>query len=97
MPNASFVPEFLAVGLVFLLLGAVLWLFGRRGFLVSARPRGAARRIELLERLALGPQHSLHLIRYDGAALLVACSPAGCTLLQAGAAVRLPETTEQSR
>jgi hypothetical protein len=70
---------------VFLLLGGLLWWMRRRGFAAPVRAR-AGRRIEVMERLALGPQHSLHLVRWDGASLLVACSPAGCTLLDPASA-----------
>jgi flagellar biogenesis protein FliO len=61
-------------------LGAVLWWLRRRGW-AAARPRAAVRRLQSMERLALAPQHTLHLVRVGEEALLVACSPAGCTLL----------------
>jgi flagellar biogenesis protein FliO len=79
-----------AVGAVFLLLGGLLWWMRRRGFAAPVRAR-AGRRIEVMERLALGPQHSLHLVRWDGASLLVACSPAGCTLIDTKAGTRAVE------
>jgi flagellar biogenesis protein FliO len=74
----DYVRQMAAVGAVFLLLGGLLWWMRRRGFAAPGKARGA-RRMEVLERLSLGPQHSLHLVRWDGATLLVACSPAGCT------------------
>jgi flagellar biogenesis protein FliO len=77
----DYVRQMAAVGAVFLLLGGLLWWMRRRGFAVPGRV-GGPRRIEILERLTLGPQHSLHLVRWDGASLLVACSPAGCTVLE---------------
>ena len=51
--------------LVLLLLGATLWVLRRRGLagVSLARTGSAARRMECLERLPLGPQHTLHLVR----------------------------------
>jgi flagellar biosynthetic protein FliO len=71
-----------AVAGVLGLLVAALWWLRRHGFAVST-PRGrSARRLEALERLPLGPQQSLHLVRVGDTALLVASSPAGCVLLE---------------
>ena len=39
------------------------------------------RSIETVERMALTPQHSLHLVRINGRELLVATHPQGCALL----------------
>ena len=47
------------------------------------RRRRRGRRLECLERLPLGPQHTLHLVRLGETALLVASSPAGCALVEA--------------
>jgi hypothetical protein len=38
--------------------------------------------MECLERLRLGPQHTLHLVRLGDRAMLVASSPAGCSLVE---------------
>ena len=78
----EYVRQMAAIGAVFVLLGGLLWWMRRRGFVTPGRAR-AARRLEIVERLALAQQHSLHLVRLDGNTLLVACSPSGCTLLQA--------------
>ena len=69
-----------AVGAVLALLGASLWGLRRRGFAAVLPPR-TGRLMKSLERLPLGPQHTLHLIRLGEEALVVGCSPAGCTLL----------------
>ena len=72
-----------AVGAVLALLAATLWWLRRRGLAGVAFPaRRAGRRLESLERLALGPQHVLHLVRFQDRALLVAASPGGCVLLE---------------
>jgi flagellar biogenesis protein FliO len=39
------------------------------------------RSLEALERLALTPQHSLHLVRIGGREVVVATYPQGCVLL----------------
>jgi flagellar biogenesis protein FliO len=74
---------FAAVGAVLGLLAATLWWLGRRGFatrLAVGRPN--SRRLECLERLALAPQHTLHLVRLGDTALLLASTPAGCVVVR---------------
>jgi flagellar biogenesis protein FliO len=81
-----------AVALVLALLLLSLWWLRKRGFaalagglpLAGVLPlarKANARRLENLERLPLGPQHTLHLVRFDGAALLISASPSGCALV----------------
>lgn len=72
-----------AVLAVLTLLAATLWWLRRRGPAVGgASRRGQGRLLESLERLPLGPQHTLHLIRLGSKALVVACSPSGCALVE---------------
>ena len=71
-----------AVAGVLGLLAGTLWWLRRRGLAASVLPRRGGRHlIENLERLPLGPQHTLHLIRLGEEVLLVACSPGGCTVI----------------
>ena len=79
----DFVRQMGAVGAVLALLAAGLWWLRRKGFagMLPAR-HPAGRRLECLERLALGPQHTLHLVRLGDMALLLASTPAGCTLVE---------------
>jgi flagellar biogenesis protein FliO len=67
-----------------LLLGSLQWL--RRRGLAQIRTglglRKATRRLELLEKLPLTAQHSLHVVRMDGRSLLIGVSPSGCALLE---------------
>ncbi|MCU1237480.1 MAG: hypothetical protein JWP63_5447 [Candidatus Solibacter sp.] len=72
-----------AVGVVLLLLGATLWVLRRRGFGgVALMRKSVGRRMECVERLSLGPQQVLHLVRLGETELLLASSPSGCTLLK---------------
>ena len=80
--------EIAAVAAVLGLLGSVLWFLRRRG-IAGVFPSGllplrrpSRRRLECVERLALGPQHSIHLIRLGGRGLLVTSSPSGCALME---------------
>jgi flagellar biogenesis protein FliO len=45
----------------------------------------SSRRLELIERVALTPQHSVHLLRMDDRLVLVGRSPAGLTRLAVAA------------
>ncbi|HML18381.1 MAG TPA: flagellar biosynthetic protein FliO [Bryobacteraceae bacterium] len=75
------VRQVLSVLSVFGLLGAALWAL-RRGGRISVR--GAARKtrsLESIERMALTPQHSLHLVRVRGREIVVATHPQGCAVL----------------
>jgi flagellar biogenesis protein FliO len=75
---------------VFALLGGLLWFSKRRGwasFPVGTRRGGNGRRLEVLERVPLTPQHALHLVRVSDRTVLIATAPSSCTLLDAGITV----------
>ena len=77
------IQQMAAVAIVLLLLGATLWVLRRQGFAGAALgKKPAGRRMESLERLALGPQHTLHLVRVGETELLLAASPSGCSLVE---------------
>jgi flagellar biogenesis protein FliO len=65
-------------GVLIVLVASLGWL-RRRGWAASLPKR--QRELESIERLALGPQHSLHLVRARGQVLLVSASPGGCALI----------------
>lgn len=74
----------LAVLFVLGLLGGTLYWLRSKGvahFAVKGLNRGGERRMQSLERLALTAQHSLHLVSVEGRTILIAVSPAGCSLL----------------
>lgn len=74
--------QVLAVSAVLLLLAVFLWWLRGKG-LARYRSRGPrSRALQAVERVILGPQHSVHLVRLAGRGLLVGISPAGCALLE---------------
>jgi flagellar biogenesis protein FliO len=82
-----------AVAGVLTLLVGTLWWLRRRGFAGVLPPaRRTGRRLECLERLPLGPQHTLHLVRLGETVLLVASSPGGCALVRS-----LPSSAVEDR
>lgn len=102
-----------AVALVLALLAVTLWWLRRRGIagMLPAgmcpggvfkaggvfKVRKAARRLECLERLPLGPHHTLHLVRLGETALLVASSPGGCSLVRSFSSREISGCGEMSR
>ena len=76
----------LAVLTVLGILGGALWWLRRKGLAQFAlgsagggKPR--ERSMKVVERLALTPHHSLHLVRVGRRTVLIAASPGGCALL----------------
>jgi flagellar biosynthetic protein FliO len=80
--------QLLAILMVLGILCGGLWVLRRKGLVQTNFRRPATRngepRLEVLDRLALTPQHSVHLIRIVDRVLLVGLSPGGCNLLEAG-------------
>jgi flagellar biosynthetic protein FliO len=84
--------QLLAVFVVLGLLFGSLWLLKRKGWARTSfrRPSSAGQpRLEVIDRLALTPQHSLHLVRVADRTLLVGLSPQGCNLLESGPAATM--------
>ena len=76
-----------AIVLVLGLLGSALLVLKKRGAPVFRMPGiagPAVRRLEVMERVSLGPQHSLHLVRVDGRTMVVTTAPGGCQILDHG-------------
>jgi len=72
-----------AVIFVIGLLLAVLFALRKKGALtIAALQNGKpGKRLELVERLALGPQQALHLVRAGDRCVLIATSPSSCQVL----------------
>ena len=88
---AGYGRELLGLFVVFSLLGLTVWKLGRSRppqwrnifsgkTLIVKRP-ARERALETVERLALTPQHTLHVLRLRDREILVATHPQGCTLL----------------
>ena len=78
------IQQALTVFSVLALLACTLYWLRARGlaqFNVKGLRGGSQRRMQSIERLPLGPQHSLHLVRIAGRIVLVAVSPGGCSIL----------------
>ena len=81
-------------GSLALMIGLLTWLRrqGMAHWQVSRRrPRNC---LELVEKLHLTPQHSLHVVRMDGHSLLIGVSPAGCSLLESRTTAQSQRSTE---
>ncbi len=73
-----------AFAVILALVGALLFLRGRgiaRFHLPAVRSASSARQLQTVERLALTPHHSLHLVRACGKDILIVVSPGGCEVL----------------
>jgi flagellar biogenesis protein FliO len=68
----------LAIGVPVILAVLVRWLKARGMVGVAGR----IRHLEVIERVSLTAQHSLHLVRVEDKQLVVASGPGGCTLLE---------------
>ncbi len=83
--------------LVFALLGGLLWFARRRGMasfpIASLRRSSNSKRLEVLERVPLTPQHALHLVRVADRTVLIATAPSSCTLLDAPIALEATSST----
>ena len=77
--------EFLQQGLslvaVFGLLGGALWFVKTRQN-SPARRLGGDRRMEVLERVALTPQHTICLVRVGARLVMIGTAPSSCQLIQ---------------
>ncbi len=70
-----------AIVLVLALLGGALFLLKRRGMATFTGSAGRPRQLELIERVALDAQHSIHLVRVGGRSVLIATAPGQCQIL----------------
>ena len=74
-----------AVVLVLALLLLSLWVLRKKGlanFTAGSLMNQRQRRLSVVERLALSPQHSLYLVQMTDQVLLLGSSPAGISLIE---------------
>jgi flagellar biosynthetic protein FliO len=77
--------QFVIVLAVLGLLCGALWVLRRKGLVrtgIRRRREDGLPRLEVIDRLPLTPQHSLHLVRLADRTLLIGLSPNGCNLLE---------------
>lgn len=76
--------QFVIVLAVLGLLCGALWVLKRKGWVRTGvrRREDGLPRLEVIDRLPLTPQHSLHLVRLADRTLLIGLSPNGCNLLE---------------
>ena len=84
MNDLQLIRQVAGVAATMLFLAAAVWWLRRRGLVRIPSARRAARRLEAVERLPLGPQHTLCLVRIGGRGVLVGLSPSGCHVLETG-------------
>ncbi len=74
-----------AIVLVMALLGGALRLMRKRGAVVFPKAfggkAGVSRQLEVIERVSLGPQHAVHLVRIGESHVLIATGPGHCQIL----------------
>ena len=76
-----------SAALVVGLLVGLLAVGRKRGWVQLPRvSAGPGRRIEILERTALGVNHGLHLVRWGDRHLLIATSPGACQVIDSQSA-----------
>jgi flagellar biogenesis protein FliO len=78
------IEQALAVIAVLIALGTSMYVLRSKGivrFAMQTRLGSNTRRLQSVERLPLTAQHSLHLVKVSGRELLIAVSPAGCSVL----------------
>lgn len=80
--------QLVAVALVLGALCTLVWALKRKGWIQGriSSSRDAHAQLEIIGRLSLTPQHSVHLIRLADRVLLVGLSPSGCNVLESGPA-----------
>ena len=89
------ISQTIAVFVVLALLAGALWWLRRKGFAsfsVAGRTK-SGKRMEVVERLQLTPQHSLHLVRLGETGILLSIFPNGCAVIEKLAA--LPPAPEK--
>jgi flagellar biogenesis protein FliO len=76
----EFFQQGLALVVVFGLLGTALWFVKTRQN-PNLRLRGE-RRMEVVERVALTPQHTLCLVKVDDRLIMIGTAPSSCQVIQ---------------
>jgi flagellar biogenesis protein FliO len=85
MIHMGFAPQVcVAILIIGLAIAARFWIErARRGSLPILGGQRKARSFEVIDRVVLSPQHTLHLVRLQDHALVVAVHAGGCSMLEA--------------
>jgi flagellar biogenesis protein FliO len=79
----SLMQQSAAITFVLVLLWVALWWLKRKGAVTGRlRLNDAMREMEIVQRMALTPHHSLHLIRMKERTLLIAVHPGGLSVIR---------------
>ncbi len=70
-----------AIVFVFSLLGGALWWLRARKMVTFGPARPNISRLQVVDRVRLTPQHSVHILKTGDRELTIAVHPSGCTLL----------------
>jgi flagellar biogenesis protein FliO len=81
------IQQLASVAFVFALLAGALWWLRGRKMIAFGPARHETSRLEVIDRVRLTPQHSVHLLRTGSRELTIAVHPTGCTLLETRQAV----------
>lgn len=71
----DFLQPFVAIIFVLALLGGALYVLKKRGAASFHIPGSGTSQMEVIGRVALGPQHALHLVRVGEKQIVVATGP----------------------
>ncbi len=93
--------QIIAVFSVLTLLAAMLWLLRRRGLAtvntVLAKRLSKQKWMQVVERMPLTANHSLHLVRIGDRVILIGVSPSGCQQLDSFAAPLSPVPLQEGQ
>ena len=70
-----------AIVFVFALLAGALWWLRGRNLVAFGPVRPNTSRLQVIDRVRLTPQHSVHILKAGDRELTIAVHPSGCTLL----------------
>ncbi len=71
-----------AIVFVFSILGVALWWLRGKKLVAFGPARSGTAKLQVIDRVRLTPQHSVHLLRVGKRDLVVAVYASGCTLLE---------------
>jgi flagellar biosynthetic protein FliO len=93
--------QIVAVFLVLLLLTSTLWLLRRRGLVtvntVVAKRLSKQKLMQVVERMPLTANHSLHLVRIQDRVILIGVSPSGCHQIDSFTAPLSPIASQEEQ